>query len=246
MVADLHRRAFPSREVALGIYASDRVHHYLGALIAFPSLQPDHLIVGAWSGQELVGYAHCRQVKDAWHLNNIAVSPEQRGRGIGRALIQRWMSMAADRGCSRLSLDVNVDNRTALEWYHSLGFEVASTRYLYACSKTARDAGNAQRLDHHARLVRWDNALAWQTQYGFSSFGIELDGIEWHVDRLPRGFFRVSMAFPLAGELALADLDPQRKLVRVSCSPHEGYEAVMVTHTMTKPCGRTCHAEGCY
>jgi ribosomal protein S18 acetylase RimI-like enzyme len=51
---------------------------------------------------------------------SIGVSPGQRGRGVGRALLEALIEAAASYG--RLSLSVEPENRAA-ELYRSLGFQ---------------------------------------------------------------------------------------------------------------------------
>ena len=55
------------------------------------------------------------------YLEDLFVLPEQRGGGVGRALLQRLAQLAVDRGCGRLEwavLDWNVD---AIGFYERLG-----------------------------------------------------------------------------------------------------------------------------
>ena len=55
----------------------------------------------------------------------VYVTPEQRGRGIARALMRMVLQEAAERGYRALVLTVEAGNRTAVGLYESLGF----TRY---------------------------------------------------------------------------------------------------------------------
>jgi GNAT superfamily N-acetyltransferase len=55
------------------------------------------------------------------HLEDLYVVPEARGRGAGKALLQRVARAAAERGCARLDWNVLDWNRPAIEFYERLG-----------------------------------------------------------------------------------------------------------------------------
>ncbi|WP_193104059.1 N-acetyltransferase [Brachybacterium sp. FME24] len=56
-------------------------------------------------------------------LNMIAVDPAHRRRGLGRALSQTLLAIAAVQGADRVLLEVEQDNAPALALYRGLGFE---------------------------------------------------------------------------------------------------------------------------
>ena len=55
------------------------------------------------------------------YLEDLFVSPEMRGRGIGRALLARLATIAGARGCGRLEWSVLDWNEPAIGFYKSLG-----------------------------------------------------------------------------------------------------------------------------
>ncbi len=57
-------------------------------------------------------------------LFGLAVHPEARGLGLGRALTQRVIAWSAGHGCRAVTLEVRVGNESALVLYHALGFVV--------------------------------------------------------------------------------------------------------------------------
>jgi ribosomal protein S18 acetylase RimI-like enzyme len=59
--------------------------------------------------------------EDCW-LEDLYVAPEARRLGLGRALVQRTLDRARERGCRRVELDTNEDNHDAIRLYRSLGF----------------------------------------------------------------------------------------------------------------------------
>jgi ribosomal protein S18 acetylase RimI-like enzyme len=54
------------------------------------------------------------------------VRDDARRRGLARALVERVMDRARERGCRRIELDTNEDNLGAITLYESLGFSGAS------------------------------------------------------------------------------------------------------------------------
>jgi ribosomal protein S18 acetylase RimI-like enzyme len=63
--------------------------------------------------------------EDCW-LEDLFVREDARGQGLGRALVQRSLKRARERGCKRIELDTTADNETAIALYESFGFSRAS------------------------------------------------------------------------------------------------------------------------
>jgi putative acetyltransferase len=68
--------------------------------------QPDVCFFSAWDGETLAG---CGAIKhlDASHgeLKSMRVAPQYRGRGVGRAVLDRLLAEARSRGYARVSLE---------------------------------------------------------------------------------------------------------------------------------------------
>jgi ribosomal protein S18 acetylase RimI-like enzyme len=63
--------------------------------------------------------------RDEWYVSNIAVFPPQRGRHVGRHLMEAAERAAALRGdCRRMVLDVETDHAPAISLYRSMGYRV--------------------------------------------------------------------------------------------------------------------------
>lgn len=58
------------------------------------------------------------------YLEDLFVEPAQRGRGHGRALLQRLAAIAVERGCGRLEWSVLDWNAPAIGFYESVGATV--------------------------------------------------------------------------------------------------------------------------
>ncbi len=79
----------------------------------------------------LLGFAGAHVILDEGHITNVAVAPEERGRGVGRALMQALMQYAANLGVRYLTLEVRASNAAAISLYESLGFIRVSVRKRY-------------------------------------------------------------------------------------------------------------------
>ncbi|MFV3330816.1 GNAT family N-acetyltransferase [Pseudomonas sp. NY15437] len=89
-------------------------------LIAAPSAD---LVVAEKEG-ELLGYALLlfRQGSGVARLYSLAVSARARGQGVGRGLLEEGERRSAARNCSRLRLEVRLDNPVAIALYERQGY----------------------------------------------------------------------------------------------------------------------------
>jgi ribosomal-protein-alanine N-acetyltransferase len=78
-----------------------------------------------------IGFALCRAAGPEVELLLVAVSPEDRGRGIGRMLVETITADAARRGAKDLFLEVRENNAPARRLYQSLGFADVGRRADY-------------------------------------------------------------------------------------------------------------------
>ena len=79
----------------------------------------------------VLGYVVAWFVADQGEIANIAVAPDQRGHGVGRALLDAALGEAAARGISAVFLEVRDSNQRARELYASRGFEEVGRRQRY-------------------------------------------------------------------------------------------------------------------
>lgn len=88
--------------------------------------------------EELLGVATFQLVADTADLHRVVVAPDQRGRGIGRALVEAGITWAAERHGRRMLLEVEHDNDPALALYRRLGFaDLARRRDYYGAGRHA-------------------------------------------------------------------------------------------------------------
>jgi ribosomal protein S18 acetylase RimI-like enzyme len=95
-----------------------------------PGLQehPTTLVLLAFDGPRAVGVAVCFlgfstfAARPLLNVHDLAVLPEWRGRGVGRALLEAAEARARARGCCKLTLEVQDSNQRARGLYESFGF----------------------------------------------------------------------------------------------------------------------------
>ena len=90
-----------------------------------------HILVVRSDDRAVVGFCTFRLVVDEIHINNVAILPGLRGRGMGTALMHRVFEEAQRLGARRISLEVRASNEGARRLYDRLGFVVAGTRRDY-------------------------------------------------------------------------------------------------------------------
>lgn len=79
----------------------------------------------------IVGFLCLSLPADEGHINNMAVDPRWRRRGVGRALMDRALAYAAARGARAAHLEVRASNAAAQSLYQGFGFEITGVRRRY-------------------------------------------------------------------------------------------------------------------
>ena len=80
---------------------------------------------------QIVGYAVAWNVTGEIQLNNIAVHPGFRRRGIGRMIVEHIVELHARFNPEKILLEVNEKNTAARSFYARLGFTVTGVRKKY-------------------------------------------------------------------------------------------------------------------
>jgi len=81
----------------------------------------------AWEDSEPVGFAVFFHNFSTWlgrpglYLEDLFVKPAMRGKGYGRALLERLAQIAKERGCGRMEWAVLDWNEPAIQFYRKLG-----------------------------------------------------------------------------------------------------------------------------
>ena len=75
-----------------------------------------------------VGYVGCQTVLDEGYITNVAVSPDCRRQGGGRALIGTLVSHAGAQGLAFVTLEARTSNMPAIALYENAGFQKVGVR----------------------------------------------------------------------------------------------------------------------
>ena len=90
---------------------------------------PTALVLFVKWNDEIAGLATCFvnfstfNVKPYLYIHDIVVNNNFRGKGLGKALMQRLEEVSKERGYCKITLEVRDDNRIAQNLYRSQGFE---------------------------------------------------------------------------------------------------------------------------
>lgn len=86
------------------------------------TVQPDLFFV-AVAGDEIVGAVMAGFDGHRGWMYYLAVHPSRRRQGVGRALVGRVESALAERGCTKINLQIRSSNREVQAFYERLGYQ---------------------------------------------------------------------------------------------------------------------------
>jgi ribosomal-protein-alanine N-acetyltransferase len=116
-----------------GLHGSSFAHPWsaeeMAALIGSPSTLAAAALDPATG--RLRGFVLARVAADEAEILTIAVDPNLRGKGVGRALLTENLRQAARAGARAMFLEVDKENASALALYRRLGFVKVSERTGY-------------------------------------------------------------------------------------------------------------------
>ena len=98
--------------------------HEWSTILLVEEPQPD-------GSRQLLGLAIFWIVQDEVHVLNVAVAPEHRRRGVGRAVMDEVLARGRQRRCTLATLEVRRSNEAAIGLYKSLGFRSVGVRPNY-------------------------------------------------------------------------------------------------------------------
>ena len=85
---------------------------------------------------ELLGYSGMHDVLGEGYIDNIAVFPQARGKGVGSALVRALCDYGESNHLDFITLEVRPSNEAALALYHKFGFCQEGIRKNYYCHPT--------------------------------------------------------------------------------------------------------------
>lgn len=100
---------------------------------------PPSCMLVAQDDQGVCGWGGVRTTADEAEILNLAVAPQFRGQGWGRALMQALMDHARANGARMMMLEVRAGNDVAQEMYLDLGFQPCGLRPDYYPAEDGRE-----------------------------------------------------------------------------------------------------------
>ena len=101
----------------------EHFEHEIAAPHSFPFV--------AVAGDILVGYVCLMSLFEEAQILDIAVAPDQRGKGFGKLLMDHAAAIAVEKGAGVLGLEVRSTNGAAVTLYEQLGFRRCGVRSRY-------------------------------------------------------------------------------------------------------------------
>lgn len=86
---------------------------------------------GPGGAEHMAGYVIVWVVHDELHVLNVATAPEDRRRGVGRALMEAAAALGRSRACRLATLEVRRSNEPAIALYRALGYRQVGLRPRY-------------------------------------------------------------------------------------------------------------------
>jgi len=80
---------------------------------------------------QLAGFIVARMIADELHINNVAVRPEFRSRGLGSSLLRATLAQGLARQARLAQLEVRAGNEPAQRLYRQCGFTIVGRRKKY-------------------------------------------------------------------------------------------------------------------
>ena len=101
----------------------------------FDGNEPVHCLVAEHDGR-LIGLAHylyhrsTTRIEPVCYLNDLLTAPEERGHGVGRALIEAVYEIARERGCKRVYWMTHTTNTPGRTLYDKVARHIGFIQYI--------------------------------------------------------------------------------------------------------------------
>jgi ribosomal-protein-alanine N-acetyltransferase len=112
------------------------------------------------SGEQIIGLGCFWAILEEAHITLLGIHPEYQGLGLGQFLLFSLLRDARERQLERATLEVKVNNESAISLYQKFGFKIAGKRKGYY-QKTGEDAfilwrSDLNKLSFIKELDRWE------------------------------------------------------------------------------------------
>lgn len=87
------------------------------------AVRPDLFLAGILDGVVVASVMAGYEGHRGW-INYLAVAPEHRGKGLGRAMMAEAERLLREAGCPKINLQVRSSNTKVIEFYRRLGYTV--------------------------------------------------------------------------------------------------------------------------
>ncbi len=110
-------------------------------LIARLANHPSVFVVLVLDGDRYIGFTTCFEllstfsVKPYVYIHDFAIAASHRGKGVGRAMMDYLIEYSKEKGCAKITLEVRVDNPSAMKLYKNFGFESCDPDMLFWTKK---------------------------------------------------------------------------------------------------------------
>ena len=92
---------------------------------------PLSIYIVALNQGEVVGYAGLWQPDDEGHVTNIVTKKDKRGNNIGTLMLEEIIKIAKSKDMKSITLEVNVNNKIAINLYKKYDFKEVGVRPKY-------------------------------------------------------------------------------------------------------------------
>ena len=114
-----------------GILESDFDEFWNSNVLEGELKNPNSKYIVAIMENQVVGYAGIWSVLNEAHITNIVVKKDRRNNKIGTELLKELIKMAKKEKIEFLTLEVNVNNKIAINLYKKYNFKEVGTRKKY-------------------------------------------------------------------------------------------------------------------
>ncbi|MFT5277471.1 MAG: ribosomal-protein-alanine N-acetyltransferase [Glaciecola sp.] len=115
--------------IAYNIFKKDRISPW--SFTTFENTALNGISLVAKQECDIIGYVLLTSVLDEFTIEDITVSNDYRGQGLGRRIMEAGFELANKMQQKTVYLEVRCSNQTAIKLYRSMGFELVGERKNY-------------------------------------------------------------------------------------------------------------------